>query len=213
MCSLKARSSGWPFLGQVLHPASCTLFPLVGKVWVVCSAWLLFLFPTTRTSCSGLKLMLLKTSVATSKTEGSSLFQPQSITSRHATHSVDDFRSLQEEMFIPSPAFPPRREPPTFKAVSLGLRSTFFLPTYLFQFAGRGAAHWVLWSMVSRRRWYHQALLPIFLEHLHAGRAGSPDSQFLHSSRGTLPPLWVPMELAGARARASPWSLCDCSVG
>lgn len=106
MCSLKARSSGWPFLGQVLHPASCTLFPLVGKVWVVCSAWLLFLFPTTRTSCSGLKLMLLKTSVATSKTEGSSLFQPQSITSRHATHSVDDFRSLQEEMFIPSPAFP-----------------------------------------------------------------------------------------------------------
>ena len=74
--------------------------------------------------------MLLKTSVATSKTEGSSLFQPQSITGRHATHSVDDFRSLQEEMFIPSPAFPPRREPPTFKAVSLGLRSTFFLPTY-----------------------------------------------------------------------------------
>lgn len=158
--------------------------------------------------------MLLKTSVATSKTEGSSLFQPQSITGRHATHSVDDFRSSQEEMFIPSPAFPPRREPPTFKAVSLGLRSTLFLPTYSFLFAGRGAAHWVFWSMVSRRRWYYQAPLPYLLGAPDAERAGSPDSQLLHSSRGTLPPLGVPTELAsGARARASLWSLCDCSVG
>lgn len=157
--------------------------------------------------------MLLKTPVATSKTEGSSLFQPQSTTDRHATHSVDDFRSFQEEMFIPSPALPPRREPPTFKAVFLALRSTFCPLTHSCSLVGKqpigSFGPWFLEGGDITKLYSH-----IFLEHLHAGRAGSPDSQLLHSSRGTLPPLWVPTELAsGARARASPWSLCDCSVG
>lgn len=140
--------------------------------------------------------------VTTSKPAGSSLFQPQQTVDTLTPFTVLMISGFcKKKRSCPSPTFPSRREPPALKAVSLCSGKDLERHSLL-------SFHPLTHSCPQEGEQLTRSIGPcflagvgvtmlhfhIFLEHMHLGAAGSPDSHLLHSGRVTLPPLPVLME-------------------